>query len=649
MEISVNVLLRRWTLAVLSLAFPTAALADLNGSVVLQTNTALNLDTGATASSGGDILWTGTSIAPQAGAKAYSAGAGGGLANCTGLTQSYYQNFVAAASSAAIPNTKLTAGSSFIVVTTTGNLAKVCIIANSSGLIAFQFTTYGASATPGVPAITQIVNNSSAAPFGQPNYGIAPSSIFVVQGTSLADPGAPALQSSAPPGIPLTLNGASITVVVNGVTTQPALYYTSPTQLAAVLPAATPVGNGTLTVTYRGQTSAPALIQVVPAALGINSYSVNSGVATDAVSGALITTTTSASPGQTIILWTTGLGADPGDSDTTFASAPHSVNTPLQIYIGGVLAGILYQGSAGYPGVDQINLTIPSTAPTGCWVAVVAVTGSVISNVVTLPINNGGGACVDVVTGLNGNQVSPTGNQTLKTGVVTLVHTVSPGNAGTTSSANAAFEKYTGLYNPGKSLSPGGCTVGPIVGAPVPSVTGLDAGTITLTGPNGLALTMGATLGIKGLFTANLGANGIASTGGAFTVNGSGGADVGPFTVTITLANPLLTMTSQSGATIDRTQGMPVTWTGGNPGTYVYITGVSTSLPGLGIQAGFTCLVSVDAKQFTVPPAILLGLPPGSGGVGMQNTFFSSLSASGLDVGEAVGSVSYSNGATTFK
>jgi len=48
----------------------------------------------------------------------------------------------------------------------------------------------------------------------------------------------------------LKLNGASITVVVNGVTTYPALYYTSPTQLAAVLPAATPVGTGTLTVLF---------------------------------------------------------------------------------------------------------------------------------------------------------------------------------------------------------------------------------------------------------------------------------------------------------------------------------------------------------------------------------------------------------------
>jgi uncharacterized protein (TIGR03437 family) len=100
------------------------------------------------------------------------------------------------------------------------------------------------AALDAAPNITQILNNSSGTPPGLPNYGIAPSSIFIVAGTGLADPGTPVLQSSAAPGLPLTLNGASLTVVVNGVTTHPALYYTSSTQLAAVMPAATPLGTG---------------------------------------------------------------------------------------------------------------------------------------------------------------------------------------------------------------------------------------------------------------------------------------------------------------------------------------------------------------------------------------------------------------------
>ena len=88
----------------------------------------------------------------------------------------------------------------------------------SARLAAFTVLAFTlSSAAIAAPAITQILNNSSGTPPGLPNYGIAPSSIFIVTGTGLADPGTPTLQdTTAPGGLPLTLNGASITVVVNG-------------------------------------------------------------------------------------------------------------------------------------------------------------------------------------------------------------------------------------------------------------------------------------------------------------------------------------------------------------------------------------------------------------------------------------------------
>ena len=61
----------------LALALPIAALADVTGTPTLAANTALNLDTGATASSGGDILWSGSSMTPQGTAKAFNIGGGG--------------------------------------------------------------------------------------------------------------------------------------------------------------------------------------------------------------------------------------------------------------------------------------------------------------------------------------------------------------------------------------------------------------------------------------------------------------------------------------------------------------------------------------------------------------------------------------------
>ena len=630
-----------------SFIVPIVALADLNQTTTLPANTALNLDTGATAASGGDILWDGSTITPQGKARAYNVGNLG--ATVFGLDgESSFVNFSILATAAAIPASQLVVGDIFAVFTNGNNVAGVLVTANGGGSITLQFKTFIAVVPTG-PTITEIQNNSSRIAVGFPNYGIAPSSIFVVVGTGLADPGTPVLQSSAAPGIPLTLNGASITVVVKGVTVHPALYYTSPTQLAAVLPAATPIGTGTLTVTYKSAISNSATIQVVPSALGINIYNTNTAVATDATTGALLTYTNSGTPGETLVLWTTGLGSDSADSDTVFSPAPHSVNTPLQIYVGGIAAKILYQGSSGYPGVNQINFTIPASVPDGCWISLAAVAGGVVSNIATLPINNGGGACLDSQTGLNGNQIAPSGGRTLRTGLVAVVQTNTPGKNSTrtiTSSADAAFEKYTGIYTPSNSLSPGGCIVNDLTPVPVGNITGLDPGVITLAGPSNLAVTLASQLGIKGAFYSILQPGAIPESGGTFTFKGTGGADVGSFTSTITFTNPLLTWTNQSvGATIDRSKDLKMTWTGGNPGTYLFIGGTSTTPPPQVIGA-FTCMAKVDDGQFTVPSYILSALPAGKGGTMIQNAIFAPLSAGPLDIALADGTVSFSVAST---
>ena len=144
--------------------------------------------------------------------------------------------------------------------------------------------------------------------------------------------------------------------------------------------------------------------------------------------------------------------------------------------------------------------------------------------------------------------------------------------------------------------------MGPVIaGGPV-TFTGLDAGAITLSGPNGLTATLPSQLGIRGAYGAGLAAGAIPQSGGVFTFRGAGGADVGSFTATVELSNPLLTWTNQSAAaTIDKSQGLLVTWTGGNPGSYVAITGTSSAQnsAGVGPVAGFTCLAPVGDGRFT--------------------------------------------------
>src|ERR1700747_3383549 len=185
------------------------------------------------------------------------------------------------------------------------------------------------SVAAAAPTIDKIQNNYSYILPGLPNYGIAPGSLFLITGSDLADPNTPVLQSSTAPGLPLTLNGASISVTVNGTTTHPAMYYATPTAIAAVLPSSTPAGNGTVTVTWKGTDSAPTQIQVVSTAVGLDTYygtGIGLAVATDATSGPIFTTTTSAKPGQTIVLWGSGLGATT-DSDAVYTSTPAAVKT----------------------------------------------------------------------------------------------------------------------------------------------------------------------------------------------------------------------------------------------------------------------------------------------------------------------------------
>jgi hypothetical protein len=94
------------------------------------------------------------------------------------------------------------------------------------------------------PKIFRVENNYSYILPGMPNYGIAQGSIFDIFGSGLAT--ATSELQSVP--LPKTLNGASVNVTVNSITTQPILYYVSDGQIAAVLPSATPAGTGQITV-----------------------------------------------------------------------------------------------------------------------------------------------------------------------------------------------------------------------------------------------------------------------------------------------------------------------------------------------------------------------------------------------------------------
>lgn len=667
------------TLAILALSLPVAVLANVTGTPTLNDNSGLSLDTGtiSTTASSGDIYWNGTSMTPEGSATIYNLEqAGAGYSSTfSSLTQSILATLSSAYTKTPVPATTLIVGDIFLVHTNGGNYSAVVVTAVNGlvSAISLQFITFVSA--PSGPVITEIENNYGEIPPGFVNSGIAPGAIFFIVGTGMATPGSVAvIQSSVGANLPATLNGASVKVTAaNGTTTVPAFYYAEPTALGLVLPSGTPLGAAQVTVSYGGQTSAPFSINVVQNAFGIDAYfGAGTGLAiavftngTPAGGGCaqqfIACYTLSIPPGTAIELYGSGLGADPKPArDTTYvpvtSAAADSINALAHIYIGGVDAPISYQGASGYPGLNQINLTVPVTVPTGCNVSVVGVsTTGVPTNFLTLPI--GTGTCSDPIYGTNGTQLqNASGQANYTSGSVDLFQSTAPATSGsgttTTSFAQAIFASYTGssyasAASSGQLSIPGCLVTETATGAATGTTTYLDAGTITVTGPSGQAATLtensfplGGTNFIS--YSSQLAAGYIPTTGGTFTFKATGSTTggVGPFTTTVVFSNPILQWTNQAAAaTVTRSAGLPITWTGGAAGTFVVMSGSSSSTVASGT---FTCIANVTAGSFTVPAYVLAALPAGTGTVSVDNeTVPNSFTATNLNNGGAVGFVAY--------
>ena len=627
----------------LALALPIAALADVTGTPTLAAGTALSLDTGASSSSGGDILWSGTSMTPQSSAGAYNLG-NLGLATYSTLPQSTFASLPY--SKSAIPASSLAVGDVFAVKTNGGNYAKLIVTATSGTSISLQFQTFVSSA-PTAPTITQILNNYGLVPAGFSNSGISPGSLFIIKGSGLADPNAQAVLWQFKDGpLPTTSNGASVKVTVGSTTTVPAFYYSMASQLALVMPSNTPLGTAQVTVTYNNQTTAPFSIQVVQNAMGFDAYygaGSGLGVATNNATGALYNYTNSIPPGTTVVLWGSGLGADPTRDTNYNTSNINQIAGLSHIYIGGLDATIVYQGPSGYPGLNQVDVTVPNGVATGCNVSLVGVSAAgVPTNFLSFPIGNG--VCSDPVSGATGTQLqNGSGQGTVNTGIVELLLDTQPASSGggtqTIGEAAGFFESTTGTSygSSSGSVSIGGCVVTQSVTTSTTTTTGLDAGSISVTGPSG-TVTLSSE-GTAGYYISQL-TSGFIAAGGTYTFKGTGGANVGPFSASVTFPNPLLSWNNTASfAAVTRGSGATYTWSGGPSGSYVIMEGGSTSTT-TGAFANYACIAPVAAGSFTVPSYVLSALPPGTGSSTLVNTSsYQSFTASGLNSGEVLGFV----------
>ena len=509
-----------------------------------------------------------------------------------------------------------------------------------------------------VPVVQQVMNAASNVSPTLPNGSLAPGSIFIVKGTGL---GPAALIVAPNPFQSTTLGGTSVAVTIGSTRVDALMYYTSDKQIAALLPSNVPSGGGTITVTYNGSASTATAIRGV-AANNLGIFTIDStgggpGIVTYADYSLVSpfrapncsgpnTTCGAANPGDTLILWGTGLGAVSGSDATGAGLGQNMPNVPLQLWVGGAMAQIVYQGRSGCCiGEDQIVFTVPTTAATGCAVPLMARIANQVSNQVTIPIAPRGRTCLTELPGVSAETLTVP----FSFGVVELDHFLNDNGVGFRDEANITFARIPSVppilqpyvaamqseHIAGTCIVENGTEVG--FNAVLTDAALLDGGSsFAIRGPNGNLTVQGGS-GNK----VPLGTSGSFMVPGSYTITSNGGRDVGPFTANLTLPpTPSLLTPARANLTLNRAQGLTVTWNpnGSNGQVEIQLSAkdsfnVST--------VNVICTAPASAGTFTIPPYATLALPttsnaefrfqPGDHGPAAQSEF----TASGLSFGIA--------------
>jgi uncharacterized protein (TIGR03437 family) len=492
----------------------------------------------------------------------------------------------------------------------------------------------GVSAQP-VVFPNGVVNVASYARPGLPGGAIARGSTFALFGAGIG-PSA-GVQASAFP-LQAALGGVSIRITQGTVSVDALPTFVASTQVNAIMPSNAPLGVVSLQLTFNGQRSNPSPVRVVNSSFG--SFSANSagfgpGIVQNFVSPAeqpINSLAVSATPGQVVTLWGTGLG--PGLNPDNVAPAAGSLPTPIEIWVGSVpiaAADILYSGRTPCcSGIDQIVFRIPANAPPGCYVPVFVRTDrTVVGNSTTIAIRApGSDSCADPA-----NPFTAAYRAGGKLGAVLLsrIQFLAQVDLDTALSFSGDFGKASFSEENGSQFffnsyysypPPGSCTVytrgGNVFtegqpGGPA-TVRPLDAGAgLTLTGPGGsVPLLKTGFPDYGGL----LGAQVTGSTfpplflaPGNFSVNGPGGADVGSMQIPITVS-PALNFASLAGlVSIPRDRDLPLAWEAPPASdSLVVVMGGNYDLP-TDSSAAFFCSASPSDRGMTIPSWVLSALP----------------------------------------
>jgi uncharacterized protein (TIGR03437 family) len=201
---------------------------------------------------------------------------------------------------------------------------------------------------------TGVVNAGSLAPF---TASWAPGELVSIFGTNLAN------ATSQNGNLPTTLGGVQIQVTdSSGAVTQAPIYFVSPTQINAVIPvtinpsSSTSATIASIQVVNNGTPSNTVSNYVALTQPGVfNSYTSLAAIQHSDYS--MVTSSSPAVPGETLLVYLTGLGqvSASGNSNETFTAS-----------IGGTAATVAFSGTQSTVGGGyQMNVTVPSGVTAG--------------------------------------------------------------------------------------------------------------------------------------------------------------------------------------------------------------------------------------------------------------------------------------------
>lgn len=228
-----------------------------------------------------------------------------------------------------------------------------------------------------------VLNGASFAP---PTYPISAGTILSLFGTSLAP-----VDGQSAASVPLPTNMAGVTVTINGVPAP--LFYVSRNQINLQTPFS--ISGETATIAVNNNSFVSNEVEVPVAATSPGIFSANqSGIGPGIITHAdfsLVTPEDPALPGETVIIFLTGLGAvDPPVADGAAGPAdPLSYITDpnLTVEFGGEAGTVLFAGAAPFfVGLYQVNVTIPETVFVGPAVFVSIITSNGFSDLVDIAI-----------------------------------------------------------------------------------------------------------------------------------------------------------------------------------------------------------------------------------------------------------------------